>query len=288
MRATRRVFGLFDLLNYAFFVLIGVTMVYPFWYVLMFSVSDPTQAAVSSYYFRPQGFSLVAYRYILEQERIFTGFRNSVFVTVVGTVLNLVFTALTAYPLSRRELVGKRVIFGFIFFTMLFGGGMIPTFLVVRALGLVDKLWALIIPGLISVFNLLVMMKFFAAIPDSLIESAHIDGANDMAIVFRIVLPLSAATLAAIGLFYAVRHWNEFFDAIIYINKPEKTVLQVILRSMFQQEGLGRETNIKLKIATPEHFRMATIIIVMFPILCVYPFLQKHFMKGVLVGAVKG
>lgn len=288
MRSGTRGGALFDVLNYTLFVAIGAAMVYPLWYVLMFSLSDPTTPAFSSLYLLPQGFSTVAYRYILGQERIYAGFRNSLFVTVVGTVFNLFFTAITAYPLSRRELAGKRIVFGLIFFTMLFGGGMIPTYLVVRAFGLVGSLWSLIIPGLISVFNLLVMIKFFAAIPESLIESARIDGYNDVQIVFRIVLPLSAATLAAIGLFYAVRHWNEFFDAIIYINDRDKTVLQVILRGMFQEEGLGRETNVRLQIATPEHFRMATIIIVMVPILCVYPFLQRHFMKGVLVGAVKG
>jgi ABC-type glycerol-3-phosphate transport system permease component len=211
-----------------------------------------------------------------------------VFVTAVGTLVSLLMTAITAYPISREVLFGKKFFFNMILFTMLFSGGLIPTYLVVRSLGLLDSLWALILPSSINVFNMLVMMKFFKNIPDSLIESAKIDGYNDIYILYKIVLPLSKAVLASIGLFSAVGFWNTYLPCLIYIIDADKRVLQVILRGMLQEESLAAQTGALDQIVTPQNMKMAVIIVTMLPILCVYPFLQKHFTKGVLIGSIKG
>jgi len=278
----------FNVFNHVFFVMVSIIMLYPFWYVLMFSISDPSKSALNSYYLLPQGFTLDTYRYMLKQTLIYTGYKNTIFVTVVGTAFSLFMTFITAYPLSQGKLKGKNIILKFIFFTMLFDGGMIPTYIVVRGLGLTNSLWSLIILGCINVFYLLIMIKFFKGIPSSLIESAKIDGYNDIGILFKIVLPLSGAALSSIALFYAVGHWNAFLGPIIYINDNDKMVLQVVLRSLFKQDTLGNETNISMQISSPEHFRMATIIITILPIVMAYPFIQKYFVKGVTLGSVKG
>ena len=278
---------LFNALTYSLFIIIGIVMLYPFWYVLMFSFSDPAKSTLNNYFFLPVGFTLRTYEYMFRQTLIYTGLKNSAIVTLGGTALSLLLTVLTAYPLSKADLKGKRVFLSLFFFSMMFDGGMIPTYLVVRSLGMVNKLWALIVPGALSVFNLLIMIRFFRGIPVSLIETAKIDGYNDMAILFRIILPLSPAALASIGLFYAVAQWNSFVGGIIYINDMDKQVLQVILKTLFQKETLGKENHLLATISTPEHFRMAMAIITMLPILMVYPLLQRYFIAGVMLGSVK-
>lgn len=277
----------FDLLNHIFLVLIALIMLYPFWYVLMFSLSDPAVSAINSYYILPRGFTLATYRYMLQNELIYMGYKNTIFVTFTGTLFALLFTLITAYPLSIGKLKGKGIILKIIFFTMLFEGGLIPKYLVVRSLGLIDSLWVLVILGSINVFNMLIMMKFLKGIPISLIESAKIDGYNDIAILFKIVVPLSGAMLSSIGLFYAVASWNSFLGAIIYISDRNKMVLQVVLRTLFMTDSLAEEAGVSTRISTPEHFRMATIIITLLPVLMIYPFIQKYFMKGVQLGSVK-
>lgn len=280
---------MFNVLNYLFFVVLGILMIYPFWYILMFSLSGSEKALINNYYFVPNEFSLKTYQFIFKQHSIFTGYQNSIFVTVVGTLINLLLTIITAYPLAlAKKLPGKKIIFNMVLFTMIFSGGLIPSYLVVKSLKMVDTLWALIIPSAISVYYLLIMIKFFKGIPESLIESAKIDGYNDISILLKIVIPLSPAVIAALGLFYAVWHWNEFLAGIIYINDQEKQVLQVVLRSMLTEEGLGRSTGMTESLTTPQNLRMTAIIVTAAPILVVYPFLQKHFMKGIMLGSVKG
>ncbi|HHV95677.1 MAG TPA: carbohydrate ABC transporter permease [Clostridiaceae bacterium] len=278
----------FNVINYSLMIFLAAIMLYPLWYVLMYSLSEPQRYSVNNYYLIPNGFNLSTYKYIIVQPLIIRGFKNSVFVTVMGTFISLLLTSFTAYPLSREVFVGKKFFFNMIIFTMLFSGGIIPTYLVVRALGLLDSLWALILPSSISVFNMLVMMKFFKNIPVSLIESAKIDGYNDIYILFKIVLPLSKAVLASIGLFSAVGYWNTYLPCLIYITDVNKRVMQVILRGMLQAESLAAQTGAVDQIITPQNMKMAVIIVTMLPIICVYPFLQKHFVKGMLIGSIKG
>lgn len=277
----------FDTINYFLLGITAVIMLYPFWYVLMFSLSEPSKTALNSYYLWPQGFSLESYKYMISYELIYTGFKNSVFVTVLGMILALLVTLLTAYPLAIGDLKGKNTILKIIFFTMLFSGGMIPKYLVVRSVGLLNSLWALIILGSLNVYYLLIMMKFLRGMPISLIESAKIDGYNDIAILFKIVVPLSGAMLSSIALFYAVATWNSYLGALIYITDRSKMVLQVAVRTLFMS-NLLEEAGIESAISTPEHFRMAAIVITIFPVLLIYPYIQRYFIKGVQLGSIKG
>ena len=277
----------FTVLNYVFFVLIGIIMVYPFWYVVMYSLSDPGRSDFSSLYLLPQGFSLSAYKYAFSKSILFSGFFNSVFLTVVGTAVNMLLTVSLAYPLSRENLPGKKYFSALVVFTMLFSGGMIPTYLVMRQYGLLDSLWGLIGYGAVSVYNLLILVKFFKTIPESLIEAAKIDGCGDAMTLVKIVLPLSKASLATISLFYAVYHWNEFIYSTIYINTDSKWPLQVVLRNIIDMVSNDLSSSGAIAM-NPENFKMATIVITVIPIICVYPFLQKYFTKGVMMGSVKG
>ena len=287
MTRKRKKISPFTVLNYLLFIVIGIIMVYPFWYVVMYSFSDPTQSSLSSLYLLPQGFTLESYKYAFSKKILFTGFFNSVFLTVVGTCVNMLLTICLAYPLSRDKLPGKKYFSAFVVFPMLFNGGMIPTYLVIKQFGLMDSLWSLIASLAINVYNLLILSKFFKSIPESLIEAAKIDGCGDVMTLVKIILPLSKASLATISLFYAVQHWNEFLRATIYINTDSKWPLQVVLRNIIDMvaNDLNRGGEVFMN---PENFKMATIVITVFPIICVYPFLQKHFTQGVMMGSVKG
>lgn len=274
-------------LNYLLFVIIGIIMVYPFWYVVMYSFSAPSQSSLSHLYLWPAGFTLENYRYAFSKKILFSGFFNSVFLTVVGTFVNMVLTIMLAYPLSREKLPGKRFFSAFVVFPMLFNGGMIPTYLVIKEFGLLDSLWSLIASMAVNVYNLLILTKFFKSIPESLIDAAKIDGCGDVMTLVNIVLPLSKASLATISLFYAVQHWNEFLHATIYINTDSRWPLQVVLRNIIDM--IANDLNSSGEVfMNPENFKMATIVITVLPIICVYPFLQKHFTQGVMMGSVKG
>lgn len=282
-------FGAFEAVLYCFLVLLGLTMLYPYWYILMYSFSDPLTIALNKTFLWPSGFSLQNYIVALSKPTIYSGFVNSVFITVVGTVLHLFITALLAFPLSRRKLEGKNVILTFLFLTMIFSAGIIPTYMLVKSVGLLNSLWALIFPNVVSVFNLLIMLKFFRNIPEEMIESARIDGCNDFTIVIRIVLPVSQAVLAALGLFMAVHQWNIFFPAILYISNPEQWPVMAILRSILQQIQSSTSSDLETQNqVTPESLTNAIIILSITPIMIIYPFLQKYFVKGVMIGSVKG
>lgn len=286
MRKHKKI-SIFTVLNYFLFLIIAIIMVYPFWYVIMYSLSDPSQSSLSSLYLWPQGFTLESYRYALSKKILFTGFFNSVFLTIIGTTLNLFLTVMLAYPLSREKLPGKKYLSAFVVFPMLFNGGMIPTYLVIKEFGLLDSLWSLIISMAVNVYNMLILTKFFKSIPESLIEAAKIDGCGDFRTLVKIVLPLSKASLATISLFYAVQHWNEFLHATIYINTDSKWPLQVVLRNIIDMVANDLNSGGEV-FMNPENFKMATIVITVLPIICVYPFLQKHFTQGVMMGSVKG
>lgn len=287
MTRKRKKVSPFTVLNYLLFIVIGIIMVYPFWYVVMYSFSDPTKSSLSSLYLLPQGFTLESYKYAFSKKILFTGFFNSVFLTVVGTCVNMLLTICLAYPLSRDKLPGKKYFSAFVVFPMLFNGGMIPTYLVIKQFGLMDSLWSLIASLAINVYNLLILSKFFKSIPESLIEAAKIDGCSDVMTLVKIILPLSKASLATISLFYAVQHWNEFLRATIYINTDSKWPLQVVLRNIIDMVANDLNSGGEV-FMNPENFKMATIVITVFPIICVYPFLQKHFTQGVMMGSVKG
>ncbi|WP_240421241.1 carbohydrate ABC transporter permease [Paenibacillus periandrae] len=241
----------------------------------------------------PIGWQLDAMKSIITDVTIIRSLFITIYITVLGTALNLLFTVVTAYPLSRRDLKGRAVFMNFMIITMLFSGGMIPTFLLVKNMGMLNSLWALMIPGLISAFNVIIMKSFFQSLPDELREAAIMDGCGNIRYLIRIVLPLSGATLATIGLFYAVGNWNAYFNAVLYIDNPDLHTLQVKLRNilLLSQMDTSLETmqlqQSKLSIIQ-ESLKASVIIFATVPILIVYPFLQKYFVKGSLLGSVKG
>ncbi|TBL78518.1 carbohydrate ABC transporter permease [Paenibacillus thalictri] len=275
---------LVDCANLAFLSLVGVMTVLPFAYIVVSSFSA-TEALI------PTVFTLDGYRYIFSTKTLLRGLGVSIYITVVGTLLNLLFTSLMAYPLARKTLVGRSPLLLLVLFTMLFSGGMIPTYFIVKGVGLIDSLWALMLPGAISAFNLIVLKNFFQQIPDGLEESAKIDGANDLQILTRIVLPLSLPAMATFSLFYAVGHWNAYFNAVLYLNDAAKWPVQVLLRQIviLSQGNIGDSTQMDQDaVIQPQSVKMAVVVISTIPIMLVYPFLQKHFAKGVLLGSVKG
>ena len=275
------------LLCYVFVFLIGIMMLYPFWYILMYSVSTYSMVIGKGAILLPHGFTLDVIKHVLSDSDIFTAYGNTLFLAIVGTFLSLVASLLFAYPLSCK-VIGHRTISFLVYFTMLFSGGMLPTYYVVRKLGLLDSLWSLILPGLISPFNVFIIRNFFAAVPESLKESASIDGAGQMRIFMQIMLPLSMAVVATMTLFYAVGYWNSYFSAIIYIRSASKRPLQLILREMISMSSTEDMGDFSASDTTPTTLKMATLTVSVIPIMCIYPFLEKFFAKGVMVGAVKG
>ncbi|GBF73293.1 hypothetical protein PA598K_01579 [Paenibacillus sp. 598K] len=277
---------------YAALFLFTMLTLYPFWHVLMYSISDPKQAMSGGLFILPKGFSFDSYLMLFRNSMIFEAYSNSLFRLFAGTFINVLLTAMLAYPLSIRRFIGRTPLTLFIFFTMLFSGGMIPTYLLVNSLGLVDTLWALIIPSAISAWNFFIMKNYFQNLPPEMEESANIDGASPMRTLVSIILPISMPVIAAISLFYGVWHWNAFFDAVLYIHSQDKQVLTLFLRTMmnFSATESTRSMNDSAAIAnvSEESVKMAAIIAAMLPMLLTYPFLQKYFVKGVLIGAVKG
>lgn len=280
---------MFNLVNYSLLLIIALICVLPFVYVLAVSFTSPSEVAKGGMILFPKEWSLSAYKYIFSTDTLLRSLGVSIYITVVGTIINLIFTALMAYPLAKSKLRGRQTILLAVLFTMLFSGGMIPTYFVVKGLHLTNTLWSLMIPSAISAFNLIVLKNFFQQIPDGLEDSAKIDGCNDMGVLFRIVLPLSMPAMATFALFYSVTHWNQFFNAILYINDNGKWPIQVLLREiiMLAQSRIG-DSGFDEADIQPLTIRMAVIVFATLPILLVYPFLQKHFTKGVLLGSVKG
>jgi putative aldouronate transport system permease protein len=277
---------------YSLLVALAVSTLYPFWHILMYSVSESRASMSGGFFLWPRDFSLNAYKLLWRTRMIITSYGNTIERTVLGTLLNLAFTATLAYPLSLRRFRIRGFLTMVVFFTMLFSGGMIPTFLLVRELKLIDSTWALVLPVLINPFNLFIMRNYFQSLPASLEESASIDGARPLRVLITIIIPLSMPVIAALGLFYGIFHWNSFFDGILYINNPQKQVLQVYLRNILTVTAIGSTTTIEDRALaaglSEETMRMAAISASVVPILLVYPWLQKHFVKGVLIGSIKG
>jgi putative aldouronate transport system permease protein len=283
---------IFDVGNHAILLALMVATLYPLLYVLFASLSDPADLARSrGILLAPLGFTLDAYAKVFANPSILTGYRNTVFYVVAGTAINLVMTSLGAYVLSRKNVLWKTPLMVLIVFTMFFSGGLIPTYLLVgRTLGMIDSVWALIIPNAISTWNLLVLKTAFEAVPESLEEAARIDGANDLTILWRVVIPLSLPAMAVITLFYAVGHWNAYFNALIYLRDRSLYPLQLILREILiansvQSMTTGAASGDVEQIG--ETIKYATIVVATLPILLLYPFLQRYFVKGVMIGGVK-
>ena len=282
------------MITYIILSLCALLILYPLCHIVMLSFSDNSLASSGGFFFLPRGFNINSYEVVFQTNSVLTAYGNTIFIVVVGTVINVFLTMLTAYPLSKPQLYGGKLLTFLLLFTMMFTGGMIPTYMMVKNLGLINSLWSLILPNAIRPFLALIMINFFRTIPASLEESANIDGANDFTILFKIVAPLSLPSLATIALMYAILQWNLYFDCVLYINKTSRYVLQVILREVILKmdariltDGAAKNSNMFWS-ASSETVKMALVVITTFPILMVYPFLQKYFVKGVTLGAVKG
>lgn len=281
----------FDAINYTLLALLGFIMLYPMYYVLIVSISSGQFISRGEIVFLPKGIHFDAYKQVFQNPKIWTGLKNSLLYTVVGTIVNVVMSAMCAYPLSRKNLYGRSFFMKFIMVTMFFGGGLIPMYILISNLNLLNSMWALILPGAISTYNMIVIRTNFEAIPESLVESAYISGANDLEVLGWIVLPLSKPILATMVLFYAVGHWNSYFSAVIYLNEQSKYPMQVFLRDLVIAGDVAREMdNMSGDVLNlvAMNYKYAVIIVTILPILVVYPFIQKYFTKGVMIGAVKG
>ena len=269
--------------------LCAIITLLPFVYIVAGSFATERELVERPFFIIPRYFSLNAYKYIIETGEIFNGLKNSLFITIVGTFSTLFFTTTFAYPLSKRNFKGRNVILNFVIVTMLFSGGLIPTFLLVKSLGLYNSYASIILLGAISPFNMIIVKNFFKNIPDELEEAAIIDGYSDLGVFVKIVLPLSKPVLASIGLFTAVGFWNDYFNAMIYLQDSFKETAQVVLRRIvLLSESMDAEVLFAVETPPDKAVRMAATVVATVPILVVYPFLQKHFAQGVMVGAVKG
>ena len=281
----------FDVCNCVFLGLLCFTFIYPFWYLFAISIADAERQAMSAVYFLPSYFSLDSYKNVLSSVYVWYGFMWSIIRTVLGTVIGVLFSYHYAYALSKRYLPNRGFWTTILVVTMFFSGGLVPEYLLVRNLGLRNTIWALVLPGAISAYNITIMRNFLMAMPESLEESARIDGAKDLTILYKIIFPLSMPIIATIGLWVAVGHWNAWFDSMIYITDPERQVLQVTLRRIVLEGSnqlvsqYGEDVTAK---QTSETIKAAVTMVTALPILMVYPFIQKYFVKGVMVGSLKG
>lgn len=284
----------FDTINVVFMILLILVFLIPFIVVVSTSFVGPSESAVrGTYQLYPKAFDFSCYKVLLSRgSTIYRAYGITIFRSIFGTALSLLATVMLAYGLSKKNLPFRKSLTMFVFFPMIFSGGMIPTYLLVRNIGVYNTIWAMILPCAINVWNTLLMRNFFSQIPDSLEESAKVDGATTVCTLFKIILPLSLPSIATVGLFYAVAHWNSWFDAAMYINKNELFPLQLILRNIIMAMSSGDINNNALNSLTDtpptESMKCAAIVVTTLPIMCVYPFIQKYFVKGVMVGSVKG
>jgi putative aldouronate transport system permease protein len=280
--------------NYLILGVCSLFALFPFWYEIVSSVSSSRAITSGEVFLWPVEFNTEAYKRLFQDGQLFVAMRNTIVVTLVGTALNMTLTILAAYPLSRRRLLGRSSLLIFITFTMLFITGVIPNFILIKSLGLIDTYWSLWLPALISTYNMFVMKTFMEGLPEEVEESAAIDGAGDWRILIQIILPLCKPIMAALSLFYAVGWWNSYFSVLLYITKTTMQTLTLKLYQMIQQvdqnllNNLSGSEGVAQVTLTPEGIKAAAIVIAVTPILIVYPFLQKHFVKGVLIGSVKG
>jgi len=282
----------FDVFNYIFMFILCLTTIYPFLYLFSNSLAS-SEFAQTQITIIPKSITFENYKRVLTNPLISSGYYNTILRTAIGTFLGLVTTFALAYPLSKKYFPNRNFWTGIIVFTMFFGGGMIPTYILVRNLNLMNTIWALILPELVSAYNFIIVRNYMMSLPESIEESARIDGANDIIILIRIVLPVCKPILATVALWIAVWHWNSWFDSMIYSQKAEKQVVQLIMRRIVL-EGSQQVMNMStmdesgLRVVTPESLKAATVMVTTIPILLVYPFIQKYFVKGVMLGSLKG
>jgi len=283
-----------EIVNYILLALIAVVVIYPLVFVLSASFSKSEFVLRGEMWLWPQGFNIDAYTKIFQNKDLWIGYKNTILYTVVGTSINLLMTIIAAYPMSRKDFKGRNIVMGMMVVTLFFSGGLIPTYLLIKKLHLLNTFWVMVIPNAVSVWNIIIMRTFFqSSIPHEIQESAMMDGCANWQILIRIVLPLSMPVIAVMILFYAVGHWNAFFNALIYLNDKDKFPLQLILREMLIQNTmkdmakLMKEAVAKQAMSV-EGIKYAIIVVANLPVLLLYPFLQKYFVKGVMIGALKG
>ncbi|AUS96785.1 sugar ABC transporter permease [Clostridium thermosuccinogenes] len=281
-------FGLFDIIIYILMGLVLIAVLYPILHVVAVSFSSASYIVQGKVGVLPKGFSLDAYKHIFKSSQVPRAYGNTILYTTVGTMINILMTAIMAYPLSKSQLIGRTIIMKLIIFTMFFSGGTIPTYLVVKSLKLINTMWSLVLPNAIWTMELLILISFYRTLPISLYESAVLDGASEYRVLFQIFLPLSKASLASIGLFYFMGHWNSYFLPLIYLNDSKKYPLQLILKDMLLDDSSNISSTVANSKITSEAVKNATIFITMIPVLLVYPFAQKYFVKGVMIGSIKG
>lgn len=279
------------ILNAVILIALAICTLYPFWYVACVALSEPQAVVGAGMLLLPNNFSFESIQYVLTSKDFSPLFVNTFFVVIVGTLLSVIASIGIAYPLARK-VKGNKAINYLVFITMIFSGGMIPTYLVVRYTGLLDNIWALILPRICDPFNIMLLRNSFATVPESLDESADLDGANLFTILLRIIIPVSLPGITTVALFYGVAYWNNFIDAVLYINDRSKWTVQVLLREILitaQPDQLGGVTMSASGAATTSQtIKMATVLLSAVPVMCIYPFVQKYFVSGVMVGAVKG
>ncbi|ANE47085.1 sugar ABC transporter permease [Paenibacillus swuensis] len=284
---------LFDLCNIFFFALLLLIVLYPLYFILISSVSHPDSVNLGATYWLPDGFTLEGYRKIFLSQRIWQGYANSTLYVIVGTSIKLALTISAGYALSRKDMPGRQILMMLFVFTIFFQGGMIPSYLLVRELGLLDSIWAIVLPGAISVYHLIIVRTFFqSTIPDELLEASQMDGGTNWIFFFRIAMPLSLPIVAVVALFSAVAEWNAYFQALLYIKDVTKQPLQIVLRELLiqNQQSLGTDAGLDVleQQNAAEQMKYGVVIIASLPMLVLYPFLQRYFVKGVMIGSIKG
>lgn len=280
-----------DWLNYSLLGLIAIVSLFPFLYVVSLSLTDPATYTPLKFYLLPDKWSLASYEYILATDSFANSLKSTTFITVVGTVLNLIITFTMAYGLTKKWVLGRNFFLGAVIFTLFFNAGVIPNYILVKEMGLLNSYWSLIWPSLTSAWSLIVVKSFMESIHPELEDSAKIDGCTDIGVFLRVIIPLSLPAIAAFTLFFAVQHWNTYFNALIYISDTKKWTLQVLIKQLVIEadaSGVGQQGSSDEVLVPQETIRMASIVLAMLPILIVYPFLQKYFAKGVMLGSVKG
>lgn len=281
----------FDVFNVFLMLLIAFLTLFPIWYVLVVSISDGMAVQQGLVSIWPKGFTLSSYKQVFADPSILQAYGNTLLYTVVGTAINMVMTILCAYPMSKKKLSGRAGLSVYMVIPMFISGGMIPNYLLINSLGMINTIWSLVLPGAISTYNMIVMRTFFSGIPDSLEEAARIDGAGEWQILLTVILPLSTPILATMLMFYAVGHWNSYFSAILYLNKKAYYPIQVILRNIVIANETSEymvETVSSSMETISTTIKYAVVMIVITPILCVYPIAQKYFVKGMMIGSLKG
>ena len=278
----------FDISNYTFLGMLALIMVLPFIHIVSASFTPIEDLVRTKFVLIPTRISLDAYRYVFSTNTILRGLLISIGITVVGTILNLALTALTAVPLAHKNLLGRKTMVGIIIFTMVFNGGIVPNYIIVRMMGLTNTFWSLILPTAISSFNLMLFKNYFQELPQELEESAKLAGYNELSILIRIIIPVSAPLFATFPVLFGVMHWNSWFNAVLYLSDSKMWPMQVVLRQIITSASEVGDTAGAVNYVPAQTVRMCTIVVTTFPILCVYPFLQKYFVKGLMVGSIKG